>query len=72
MSRSLRHIVSNFVGVVRSNHPGVVPRMLTKSLPSMLLEEFKNCLPLDIKTHLDERKADDLHQAAFWVDDYML
>ena len=29
-----------------------------------LLEEFKNCLPSDIKTHLDERKADDLHQAA--------
>jgi len=36
----------------------------------MLLEEFKNCLSSDIKTHLDKRKANDLHQAAVWVDDY--
>jgi len=38
----------------------------------MLLEEFKNCLPSDIKTHLDERKANDLSQAAVWADDYAL
>ena len=30
----------------------------------MPLEEFKNCLPSDIKTQLDKRKANDLHQAA--------
>ena len=38
----------------------------------MLLEEFKSCLPSDIKTHLDERRAEDLHQAAIWADDYAL
>ena len=38
----------------------------------MLLEEFKNCLPTEIKTHLDEQKAEDLHQAAVWADDYAL
>ena len=38
----------------------------------ILLEEFKNCLPSDITTYLDERKADDLHQAAGWVDNYAL
>jgi len=39
----------------------------------MLLEEFKNCcLPSDITTHLHEMKADDLHQAATWVEDYVL
>lgn len=38
----------------------------------MLLEEFKGCLSAEIKTHLDEKKAEDLHQAAIWADDYAL
>ena len=38
----------------------------------MLLEEFKSCLPSEIKTHLDERRAEDLRQAAIWADDYAL
>ena len=38
----------------------------------MLLEEFKSCLPSEIKTHLDERRAEDLHQAAVWTEDYAL
>ena len=27
----------------------------------MLIEEFKQCVHFDIKTHLDERKVDNLH-----------
>ena len=45
---------------------------LNKLCQLMLLEEFKNCLPAEIKTHLDEQKAEDLHQAAVWADDYAL
>ena len=38
----------------------------------VLMEEFKNCLPTDIKTYLDEQKIDTLHQAATRADDYAL
>ena len=38
----------------------------------MLLEEFKNCLPVDIKTYVDEQKIEDLHQTATLADDYAL
>ena len=38
----------------------------------MLIEEFKQCVNFDIKTHLDERKVDNLHQAATMADDYAL
>ena len=38
----------------------------------ILLEEFKDCLPTDIKTYLDEQKVDNLHQAATRADDYAL
>lgn len=38
----------------------------------MLLKEFKGCLQAEITTHLDKRKAEDLHQAAIWADDYAL
>ena len=38
----------------------------------MLLKEFKNCLPVDIKTYVDEQKIEDLHQAATLADDYAL
>ena len=30
----------------------------------ILVEEFKDCLPTEIKTYLDEQKVDNLHQAA--------
>ena len=38
----------------------------------ILLEEFKNCLPDNIKTYIEERKADNLQQAATLADDYSL
>ena len=38
----------------------------------ILLEEFKSCLPPHIKTYLDERKVENLNQAAVLVDDYSL
>ena len=38
----------------------------------ILLEEFKSCLPPHIKTNLDERKADNLAQAAVFADHYSL
>jgi len=38
----------------------------------VLMEEFKNCLPTNIKTYLDEQKIDTLHQAATRADDYAL
>lgn len=38
----------------------------------LLIEEFKSCLPTDVKTYLDENKAESLHRAATLVDDYSL
>ena len=38
----------------------------------LLVEEFKTCLPSDVKMYIDEQKADILHQAAVLVDDYSL
>jgi len=38
----------------------------------VLMEEFKNCLPSEIKTHLDEQKIHSLHQASNCADDYAL
>ena len=38
----------------------------------MLTEEFKNCLPADIKTYVDKQKVENLHQAATLDDDYAL
>ena len=38
----------------------------------ILVEEFKDCLPTEIKTYLDEQKVDNLHQAATRADDYAL
>ena len=38
----------------------------------MLIEEFKRCVHLDIKTHLDERKVESLNEAAVMADDYSL
>ena len=38
----------------------------------ILLEEFKSCLPPHLKTYLDERKVDNLNQAAVSADDYSL
>ena len=38
----------------------------------ILLEEFKGCLPAQVKTYLDEKKVENLCQAAVLVDDYLL
>ena len=38
----------------------------------ILVEEFKSCLPSNIKTYIDEQKADSLQQAAVLADDYSL
>ena len=38
----------------------------------MFLEEFKNCVPNEIKTYLEEQKLITLHQAAVRSDDYSL
>ena len=38
----------------------------------ILLEEFKSCLPPHVKTYLDERRVENLSQAAVLADDYSL
>jgi len=38
----------------------------------ILLEEFKNCLPDNIQTYIEEQKADCLQIAATLADDYSL
>ena len=38
----------------------------------ILVEEFKSCLPSNIKTYIDEQKANSLQQAAVLADDYSL
>ena len=38
----------------------------------MILEEFKNCLPSEVKTYIEEQKIATLHQAAVQFDDYSL
>ena len=38
----------------------------------ILLEEFKRCLPREVKTYVDEQKVDDLESAARLADDYSL
>ena len=38
----------------------------------VLIEEFKKCLPNEVKTYIDEKKVDILNQAAVLADDYIL
>ena len=38
----------------------------------ILVEEFKSCLPDNVKTYIEEQKADKLQQAATLADDYSL
>ena len=45
---------------------------LDKLKQLLLLEQFKNCIHSDIRTHLDEQKADTLNTAAVMADDYAL
>ena len=49
-----------------------VGRDFDKLCQLILLEEFKGSLPPQVKTYLDERKVENLHQAAIMVDDYSL
>jgi len=36
------------------------------------MEEFKQCVPVDIKTYLEEQKVSDVYKAATLADDYKL
>ena len=38
----------------------------------ILLEEFKSCVPINIKAYLEEQKVEELHRAATLSDDYKL
>ena len=38
----------------------------------LMMEEFKNCLPSDIRTYVDEQKVDNLHEAAVYAENYSL
>ena len=38
----------------------------------MLIEEFKKCLPKEVKTYIDERGVKTLNQVAVMADDYTL
>ena len=38
----------------------------------ILLEEFKSCVPVKVKTYLEEQKVDELQRAATLADDYKL
>ena len=38
----------------------------------VMVEGFKDCLSVDIRTYLDEQKVDNLYEAAVHTDDYSL
>ena len=38
----------------------------------VLIDQFKNCIHAEIKTHLDKRDIDNLQDAATTADDYTL
>ena len=38
----------------------------------ILLEEFKSCVPVKVKTYLEEQKVEELQRAATLADDYKL
>ena len=38
----------------------------------MLLEEFKNCLPSEVETYIEEQKTAKLRQAAVQSDNHLL
>ena len=38
----------------------------------ILLEEFKSCVPVKVKTYLEEQKVDELQRATILADDYKL
>ena len=38
----------------------------------MLIEEFKSCSPIEVRTHLEEQKVDNLMRAASIADNYVL
>ena len=49
-----------------------VAREFEKLRQLVLIEEFKACVPVNIKTYIDEQKAITLQQAAVLADDYSL
>ena len=44
----------------------------TRLCELLLIEEFKNCLPNEVKTYLDENKVETIHRAATLADNYTL
>ena len=46
--------------------------MLNKFKQMVLLEEFKDKVRPDIRSHLDEQKVEELEKAAVMADDYAL
>ena len=44
----------------------------TRLCELLLIEEFKNCLPNEVKTYLDKNKVETLHRAATLADNYTL
>jgi len=49
-----------------------IQKNFSKLRQLVLMEEFKNFLPSDIKTYLNEQKIDRMHRAATCADDYAL
>ena len=66
MNKCLRHIDKNLETAPRQEVEGDYTRL--REL--LLIEQFKNCLPNEVKTYLDENKA--LHRAATLADNYTL
>ena len=36
----------------------------------VLMEEFQNCISMDVKTHISDRGEEDVHKAAVLADDF--
>ena len=34
------------------------------------MEEFENCIPIDVRTHISDRGEKDVHKAAVLADDF--
>ena len=64
-----RHKVNLFDRWCMSN---TIKNNFEKLRQLILVKECKSCAPSDVRTYLDEKKADTLSQAAILADDYVL
>ena len=64
----------NLQGIKRSFSIGREPQKsdFKKLRQLLLIEEFKKCLPSEVKAHLDEKKVEVLSQAGVLADNYIL